>query len=62
MGTFDRVFSKPCEKAHADANMKARLSAKYLCAQVKFEMAVIKINEALSLIESKRVDTTDRQV
>lgn len=53
MRTFDRIMRKPCQQTHAEANIKARLSAKYACAQVKLEMAVIKINEALDRIKDK---------
>lgn len=38
---------------HAEANEKARKSAKHLCCRIQIELAVVVINKALDAIKKK---------
>lgn len=50
---WTKIDTRACQETHAEKTVRARLSAKYICAKVKIEMAVIRINEALERIKDK---------
>ena len=53
MNLWNKIDTRKCQETHAEKNVRARLVAKYSCARVKIEMAVIAINEALERIKDK---------